>query len=315
MRYFFCVVVAYGILAATGCSQKAATGVRVDPAFRDLIPPDATVLAGVDLGQLKQTPLYEKYGSQLQQARLDEFRDRFGIDLRRDVEAVLLAANAKERLALVRGRFTKQQLQPKLVSMHAQRTIYNGHVLFGDARNSLAFVKDGVVAAGSATALHGLLDRAKTGRGGSSEPLRRRLAALPQNDSVWVVSEGGLPLAGAPLRQDLESALSNIDGFVKGVTAGAAVDSGIHFKADFDCISDEGAQRVHDALRGGIGLARLTTNDNALDMLRLYDSIKVNKDGQHVHVNADLAGDLVDKVSAHLQQIMEHVDRALDKGQ
>jgi hypothetical protein len=130
-----------------------------------------------------------------------------------------------------------------------------------------------------------------------------------------MVSEGGLPLAGAPIRQDLQSALSNIDGFVRGVTAGAAVDSGIDFRADFDCISNEGAQRVHDALRGGIGLARLTTDDNALDMLRLYDSVKVSKDNQQVRVSADLAGDLVDKVEAHLQQLMEHMNRALEKGQ
>jgi hypothetical protein len=315
VRYYFFIVVACGLLATVGCGREAETGIRVDAAFRDLIPPDATVLAGVDLDRLKQTPLYEKYGSQLQQARLDDFRDRFGIDPRRDVAAVLLAANAKQRLALARGRFTLQQVQPKLVSMTTQRTVYKDHVLFGDPRNSLTFVKDGLIAAGPATALRDLLDRAENGRGGISQALSRRLSALPQNDSVWVVSEGGLPLAGAPLRQDLQSALSNIDGFVTGVTAGTAVDSGVHFKADFDCISDEGAQRVHDALRGGIGLARLTTNDNALDMLRLYDSIKVKKDGQHVHVNADLAGDLVDKVWAHLEQVMEHVNRALDKGQ
>lgn len=315
MRYFCFIAAACGILAAVGCSSTPDTGVRIDAAFRELIPPDATMLAGVNLEQLKQTPLYERYGNQLQRAGLDAFTEKLGIDPRRDVAAVLLAANAKQRLALARGRFTEQQLQPKLVSMTTQRTVYKGHVLFGDSRNSLVFVKDGLIAAGPTTALHDLLDRAENGHGGISQALSRRLSALPQNDSVWVVSEGGLPLAGAPLRQDVQSALSNIDGFVTGVTAGTAVDSGVHFKADFDCISDEGAQRVHDALRGGIGLARLTTDDNALDMLRLYDSIKVNKDGQHVHVNADLAGDLVDKVWAHLEQVMEHVKRALDKGQ
>jgi hypothetical protein len=289
--------------------------VRVDSAFRELVPPDATMLAGVDLEKLKQTPLYARYGSRLPVAGVDAFADRFGIDPRRDVQAILLTANAKGRLALVRGRFSAQQVQPKLVAMGARQTKYKGHVLFEDARNSMTFVDDGVLAAGSVSALHDLLDRADKGRTGISKALRERLSALPKNDSVWMVSEGGLPLAGVPIRQDLQSALSNIDGFVRGVTAGAAVDSGIDFRADFDCISNEGAQRVHDALRGGIGLARLTTDDNALDMLRLYDSVKVSKDNQQVHVSADLAGDLVDKVEAHLQQLMEHMNRALEKGQ
>ncbi len=66
---------------------------------------------------------------------------------------------------------------------------------------------------------------------------------------------------------------------------------------------EQGAQRVRDALRGGIGLARLTTKDNEADLLRLYDSIHVDQDHQLIHVRADLPPDLMDKLLARLPQL------------
>ncbi len=315
MRYWLSFVLACAVFSGVSCGSRPQIGVQVDPALRRLVPLDAAVLAGVDLEKLEKTPLYRRYEGQLNQAGLDALTERFGIDPRRDIASVLIAANADRRIALTRGRFTQQQLEPKLISMRMQRTLYKGHAVFGDARNSLTFASKGVLAAGSKAAVRDWVDRVEDGRGGISDGLQRRLAALPKNDTVWVVSDGGLPLVGVPLRQDVESALSNIEGFVTGVTAGAAVDSGVHFRTDFDCISPEGAQRVHDALRGGIGLARLTTNDNALDMLRLYDSIQVSKEDKRVHVGADLSSDLTDKVWAHVPQLMEHVNRALQNGQ
>ena len=315
MRTLVWVVLACGVLGGVGCGSRLQTGVQVDSALRRLIPPDATVLAGANVEKLEKTPLYRRYEGQLNQAKIDAFTERFGIDPRRDVTAVLVAASANERIVLVQGRYAQRQLEPKFGSLGMRRAMYRGHALFGDTRNSLTFASKGVIAAGSTKVVRDLVDRMEDGHGGVSDALQRRLAALPKGDTVWVVSDGGLPLMGVPLRQDVRSALSNIEGFVTGVTAGVAVDSGVKFQADFDCISNEGAQRVHDALRGGIGLARLTTNDNALDMLRLYDSIQVSKDNQRVHVGADLSADLTDKVWAHLPQAMQHINGALGNGQ
>lgn len=315
MRTLLSVILACAVFGVTGCGSRPQTGVQVDSALRRLVPSDTTVLAGVDVEKLEKTPLYRRYEGQLNQAGLDALTERFGIDPRRDVTAVLIAANANGRIALARGRFTQEQLESKFGSLGMRRAMYRGHALFGDARNSLTFAGEGVIAAGSMKAVRDLVDRVEAGQGGIPDGLQRRLAALPKDDTIWVVSDGGLPLMGIPLRQDVRSALSNIEGFVSGVTAGAVVNSGVDFQADFDCISNEGAQRVHDALRGGIGLARLTTNDNALDMLRLYDSIKVSKDNKQVHVRADLSADLTDKVLAHAPQVMEHINRGLGNGQ
>lgn len=84
-------------------------------------------------------------------------------------------------------------------------------------------------------------------------------------------------------------------------------DSGSHFKAEISCTSAEGAQRVHDALRGLIGLARLSTNDSELDLLRMWDAISVDQDQQVIRIHADLPEDLTDKLLAHLPSLRRYL--------
>jgi hypothetical protein len=88
--------------------------------------------------------------------------------------------------------------------------------------------------------------------------------------------------------------LSNLLGYVKGGVAGIHVDRGIDLKANIECISEEGSRRVRDALKGGIGLARLNTKDDQQQMLKVYDTVKVNQSGPAVSVEAQVAPDLVD---------------------
>ena len=59
-------------------------------------------------------------------------------------------------------------------------------------------------------------------------------------------------------------------------------------------MSDEGAKRVHDALRGLIGFGRLSTKDDEQDLLRAYDGIHVDQNHSVVDIKADLSGDLAD---------------------
>jgi hypothetical protein len=53
-------------------------------------------------------------------------------------------------------------------------------------------------------------------------------------------------------------------------------------------------------LRGLIGLARLSTHDNELDLLRMWDALSIAKDRQTVRVDMDLPADLTDKLISKL---------------
>jgi hypothetical protein len=123
-----------------------------------------------------------------------------------------------------------------------------------------------------------------------SQPLRRQLSELRKEDQIWVVSPNGLPLVEMPKRTDIASALSNITGYVTGTSAGLTLDTGLHLRADFTCISDAGAQRVRDAFRGGIAFVRLTTKDP--DLQRVYQAMRVEQTRSEVILQADLSPEL-----------------------
>ncbi len=64
-------------------------------------------------------------------------------------------------------------------------------------------------------------------------------------------------------------------------------------------------------LRGGIGLARLATNNSNLDLLRLWDSFKISQDGPVVNIVADLSPDLADKLVANAPEFRNRARQEL----
>ena len=300
-----------GGLCLVSCSRQVNSGVAVDKIFRPLIRPETNVLAGVSVEKLRATPLYQRHEKALDFPLFDASVQRLGFDPRRDITELVFASDDRIGALMARGRFQPKQIEAKLQASGAQRRLYKKFTLLGDDRNSLVFLKGGVLLAGSSEAVRSELDFEDSGTGEVPEELQERLRTLPKEDQVWIVSRKGLPFAETPMRSEVQSALANIVAFIRGTTAGLAVDSGAHLQADFTCISAEGAQRVHDAIRGGIGLLRLSTKDNETDLLKLYDAIKVDQDQNLVRVRADLSGDVADRFLNMLPQFQSRTDQFL----
>jgi tRNA U34 5-carboxymethylaminomethyl modifying GTPase MnmE/TrmE len=74
-------------------------------------------------------------------------------------------------------------------------------------------------------------------------------------------------------------------------------------KGEIDCVSPEGAERVRDALKGAVGLARLNTRNDQMGILRLYDAIKINQKDTTVTIDADIASDLLQQVLKMLPEL------------
>lgn len=311
MRYSFLPFLLAVLLAATGCGKRTATGVSVNSAFRPLIRPDTKALASVEVDKLKASDFYQRHRNQLNFPLLDAMSERIGLDPRRDISEIVVAWNGKDAVAIARGGFNLGALESKLPALGTRPVRYKSYTIFGNDRDALTFLKHGVALAGSAGTVRSEIDLQNNGGGGVPEELQPRLAMIPRGDQIWAVSRGGLTLAEVPLRSDIESALSNIVGYVDATSLGIGFDAGTHLQAEILCISNEGAQRVRDALRGGIGLARLTTNDNNPGLLQLYDAIQVSQDQQTIHLRADISGDLTDKLLAYLPQIRNRADQML----
>jgi hypothetical protein len=280
------------------CSRASKRGIYVDPAFGPLVPPDTRLMAGVRLDKLRETPFYKKLNNNVDlQRHLDLFSQRTGLDPRKDLWQVLLVSNGRQNLVYARGRFTVGEMEPKLGALGSQRQHYKDYTLIGNPQTSVVFLNPGVAVAGSQTALKNLLDhRAEYHE--IPPTFARKLASMPAEDQVWAVDEGVLRQSqtNAPDSTGMRSMLSNLAGFVKTSSVGVHITDIAVIQGEIDCVSAEGAQRVRDALKGAVGLARLNTRNDQMGILRLYDAIKINQKDTTVTIDADIASDLLEQV-------------------
>lgn len=290
--FFGIALINVGLLES--CRRESTGGVFVDPSFGPLIPPDTQMLAGLRLEKLRATPLYQKYQSRLNLSILNDFKVRTGLDPQKDIWEMLVATTTRDVLVMVRGHFTVGELEPKLDPLGKHRTAYKGYTLIGDDRYAVVFMNPGVAVAGPMASLRDLLDRRDHPSTKLPEALAARIAKLPSDSQLWLVDSGGLPAVGLfTRRDDVQSLLSNLVDYINGATMGIHVDDGIRYDGVLNCTSAEGVKRVRDALRGMIGLARLTTKSDQTDMLRLYDSIEVTEADQAVKIDIRVAPELV----------------------
>ena len=296
---FFLVAIA----AATSCARHPATGVTVDPVFRTLIAPDTKALAGAALDKLKTTPLYRRHEKSLDFPLLDASSERLGVDPRRDISDLAVEWNGGRAVFLGRGRFNPATVEQKLRALGARPAKVGKYSLFDIQQNALAFLGRGVVVEGSVDGLNRIIRLEDKGDGEVPEELAERLRLLPKGSQIWAVSRGGLPFAELPMRSDYASALSNIAGYVSGASLGIEVDTGAHVAADLTCVSAQGAERVRDGLRAAVAIGRLTTKDDQQDLLKIYDSIRVDQDREIVRMRADFPQDLADLLLASLPEL------------
>lgn len=308
MRFWIVFSLFVAVTCTTGCGSRNAGGAAaVDEALRPLVPADTTVLAGVQINRLRETPLYQRHKSEIEIPLLAGSTERLGFDPRQDLSEALIAWNGKRTLVLARGKWKRASVEQKLSAFPAPQTDYKGHLIFGDGSHSLVLLDRELAIEGTAADVREAIDLQASLQASPQdrmpEELREQLRAVPRADQVWLVSRGGLPFADAPMRSDFASALSNIANYISRATAGLEAGSGLHVHVDIGCISEQGARRVHDALRGGIGLARLSTRDDQRQLLQLYDAIRVDQDNASVHVQADLSADVADKLIEQLKQL------------
>jgi hypothetical protein len=313
VRIAVVALLAAGLIAGLGCGKAPATGVSVEPAFRSAIPKNTKALLSIQIEKLKATELYKRHQTEFDLPQLDALAERVGLDPRRDLTALLLAWDGDKALVLARGSFAPAELGRKLGAMGIPRFSYKKYTLFGEGKDAVVFVDKGLALAAPADSLRTVLDLRDNGDGGVPDELRQRLPSIAKSALIWEVSRGGLPFANIALRSDLQSALANIAGYVSDTTFSLGVDSGAQLHAEITCVSNEGAQRVHDAMRGMIGLGRLTTNESNLDLLRMWDAISVQQNQQVIRVRADLPPDLTDKLLAYLPSLRSRAGQMLNR--
>lgn len=284
------------MIAALGCRSAERGALRVDPVLAAMVSSDAVLVAGARLDALRTTPLYRKFVADKPQPMLDRLAERLGLDPRKDLRELLIASDGNQTLAMARGKFEapEEKLKP------ARRLAYKGHTLIGDEHAALVFINSSTVAAGPAPALRALLDRGSRSR--SPSPLVARAGSLPPGTQLWMVASNTAPLAAALPASGNLAMLGKIVAMLESCTLAADLRGGLKLSADCLSRNENDARTLSDALRGLVGLARLSTPDDAPELLRAYDRIKVEQAQHTLQLKAEIPEDLLEALVARLEK-------------
>jgi hypothetical protein len=261
----------------------------------------AKAIAGINLEELKRSALYQKHSTLLDLSGLNAVAEEAGLDPRRDLASLLIFLDDDNQPeVLLRGSFSPDTVTGKLLARGARISTYKGRKLIEAGHLSkmvqaIFFPQNDVAAFGSIQVLHRTID---SGRDGIPDDLEARLRVLPPHDQISFAMKGTIPTGQLTSRSDIGSMLTSLAGFVDGAAGGIGLDSGIHFKLELNCLSDNAAQQVRDAFHGVISFARLGIRDNQKELLPVFDAIHVTKQGRAVQVQMDATSELSEKLLA-----------------
>lgn len=263
-------------LLVAGCRPKPSPTILIDPALITLVPADTIFLAGARMEPIRSTEVYKKYVLNQKIEMLDEFTKKTGMDPRSDLWEFLIAGNGKDTMVMARGHFEEMGMEPKLAIEGAQRFVYKGFTLLGDETRAVVFTNSSTAVAGPTEVLRRLIDHRTHPDSGAPKWLTERAAVIPSTNQIWFVgSVAGQMEQLAPKRAAQGMNFGQFLDALQLLTAQIDLQTGVKVRAEGLCVTEIDARRLNDALRAGLGLARLSTGDANPQLLRLIDGVKV----------------------------------------
>lgn len=211
------VWVALAFAAGLGCRHPAAPE-AVDPVMASCVPPNATLLAGIDLDRLRAAPLYSK----LPIAGLLDAQPLAG------ARYALVVWIGQDLLVIARGAFRQ-------------------------APAGTTLLEPGLAVSGSPDSVRAATAEHRTGHTGVPD-LMARAADIAPGNQIWAVARGGIAL---PLSGNLAN-LNRVLRATQWTTLAAHVDAGLELHAATNCATAERAQQMEESVRGLISLAAVS---------------------------------------------------------
>jgi len=245
-----------GFFAATLPARAA------DSQLLNLVMPDATVLAGVNVNQAKTSTFGQFVLNQVQTTDIQKLAAATGFDPTRDVHEVLAAAGpagSKTGLALALGNFNPTQIAAAAAAKGGTTTeTYGGFTIIEDQKQThgVTFLSTTIAVAGDVASVKAAIDRAKSTSSSLPAPVLMQVNHWSTTEDAWVVSTvppAALhPAAGTPT--------------IPGVGPGAAANTALQ-----TIQSAAGGVKFGD----NVVVTAQATSDNAQDAQNLANTVKL----------------------------------------
>jgi hypothetical protein len=141
-------------------------------------------------------------------------------------------------------------------------------------------------------------------KGGIPAGLLEKMRGIPPQNQIWGAGIGSIALVDNAIPREGNFAnLRNVFSSIESWSAGADLRSGLKAETNGIYRTEADAKTIHDALRGLLGLGRLTTPNDAPELMQFYDCIQITQQKNAVRVAADIPADVLDKLMARLDRL------------
>lgn len=284
----------------------SSLALAADPALLNLLPSEATMVAGIDVDQGKNSP----FGQYLlthwrgDDKGFSEFIDLTGFDPRRDLREVVFASlstSSRTGMFAARGSFDIPKVLSAARSKGAQTLVYQGaNIVSGkdDTGNGwIAFLDGATVIGGEETAVRAALDR-REAAAKLSVDLAAKLTDLSRKYDAWMytlspgASFGQIADPKADVRKGVRAASGGVKFGANIVIAGEAV-----------ARSDKDAVALQDVIRFLAGMVQFKSEEHsAAQVATLLESLQVSTNANLVSVSLNIP-------QAQLEKMLEDSKR------
>jgi hypothetical protein len=287
-----------------------------DPALLNMVMPDATVLAGINVQRAKTSPFGQFLLTQMPTGDgLDGFITATGFDPRQDLVEVLMASNNaqsnKSGLVLARGTFSPAKIAAAIAadSNHIAQT-YNGAELITGTNamdhGAVAFLSNNIAVAGDLASVKAAIDRS-SGNNSIDPTLAAKVASFAAMDA-WSVSISPISLGKNGDVQD--NPIAGAMKTVQQASGSIMLSSPVVISAEALAASDQDATSLSDVLK----FVMMMVQGNA--QASLLNSLNVTTDHSTVKVQLSIPEDQLEQLiksakpdgeKAHKKPLAAHV--------
>ena len=272
----------------------------VDSGLLALLPPDATVLAGISVDQAKMSVygLYMLGQMQVDDAGFQKFIADTGFDPRRDLSQILSGTSgdgtANKTVILGRGSFNPGKIANASRADGATLVNYKGVDMVvhsgTDMTGALAFLDATTAVMGQLDAVKAVIDRRGQTTPGLSPSVVARIVTLAGSNDAWFLSTTSPATFFANKVADQKVSPMLEAGMMQSVLAGSG---GLKFSANGATItaqavarSDKDASALADVIRFFVNIVQSNrgTSPEASQFATVLDSIQVTTQGANMNV-------------------------------
>lgn len=295
-----------GLMAVLCLTIAAPAFAAKTPDALQFIPDETMFVMGLDVAKLRQSPAFEQFlngyaRDESGQSLIAQARDKIGLDLEKDIDAVYIAGakdlrETQAMLILLQGRVTAKNVDRFVAESTTPLApaTHKGTKIFTDGKMAIGLLED-CIAIGQETTLRAAIDAGKSKRKALSgnPPLAKLVAGIDTGKSFWLALHvidqyrKEISTASGPDFAALESVAATVD-LTVGLVAHVVVDMG----------KKESAENVVKQINTQIAEFRKNPNPMIKTMFGgMFDKVAASAKGDVVAVAINLTDEDVKRLS------------------